>query len=134
MEKRYTFHILKKVTLQLRNQLDEYLQLVKSQLHGQQNNGDFIYIGAIGSFSEYGYLSSNKTQYSFLIYTYEYNSNCDFDAVKVYTKISKSKLKNISNDIIKDHDFNNSNYLWPRAHRSSTGQTITTICKLFVEN
>ena len=45
------------------------------------------------SFSEYGYLSSNKTQYSFLIYTYEYNSNYDFDAVKVYTKISKSKLK-----------------------------------------
>ena len=60
-------------------------------------------------FAEYGYLSSNKTQYSFLTYTYEYNSNYDFDAVKVYTKISKSKLKNISNDIIRAHDFNNSN-------------------------
>ena len=90
---------------------DEYMEDTKKQL--RRLDSSFKYTRVMQylevGFSEYGYLSSNKTQYSFLTYTYEYNSNYDFDAVKVYTKISKSKLKNISNDIIKDHDFNNSN-------------------------
>lgn len=89
----------------------EYMEDTKTQL--RRLDSSFKYTPVMQylevGFAEYGYLSSNKTQYSFLTYTYEYNSNYDFDAVKVYTKISKSKLKNISNDIIRAHDFNNSN-------------------------
>ena len=60
-------------------------------------------------FSEYAYLSSSKTDKSFLMNLDDYHSNYDFETIRIFNKIKKSELKNISNTILKHYDFTNTN-------------------------
>ncbi len=60
-------------------------------------------------YDEYAYLSSSKTDKSFLMNLNHFRSNYDFETIKVFNKINKKNLKNISNIILKYYDFKNPN-------------------------
>ena len=60
-------------------------------------------------YNEYAYLSSSKTDKSFLMKLNHFRSNYDFETIKVFNKINKKNLKNISNIILKYYDFENPN-------------------------
>ena len=62
-----------------------------------------------GVYDEYAYLSSSKTDKSFLMKLNHFRSNYDFETIKVFNKINKKNLKNISNIILKYYDFKNPN-------------------------
>ena len=60
-------------------------------------------------YDEYAYLSSSKTDKSFLMKLNHFRSNYNFETIKVFNKINKKNLKNISNIILKNYDFENPN-------------------------
>ena len=73
------------------------------------------------SFKEYAYLSSNKTEYSFLTYLDIFDSHYDLSAIKVFKNLKNDKLKNINKFILKHYDFRfhlcncvrfNNNFSW----------------------
>ena len=106
---------------------DEYMESVEKQF--KRLDSSFVYtpimqVFEADYFQEYAYLTSKKTKYSFLIYHIQRGMNFTIDALKVYTNIKKTKLKNISNDIIKlinSKDSNchrlifNNDYVWKKA-------------------
>ena len=94
---------------------DEYMESEETQFKRIDNS--FVYKrimqimeeGMDPVYNEYAYLSSSKTDKSFLIKLNHYHSNYDFEKIKVFNKINKKNLKNISNIILKDYDFKNLN-------------------------
>ena len=97
---------------------DEYIESVETQFKRIDNS--FVYkpimqIMEGGDehtdpvYDEYAYLSSSKTDKSFLMRLHHFRSNYDFETIKVFNEINKKNLKNISNIILKYYDFKNPN-------------------------
>ena len=84
---------------------DEYMESEESQFKRIDNS--FVYkrimqIIEVGDehtdpvYDEYAYLSSSKTDKSFLMKLNHFRSDYDFETIKVFNKINKKNLKNIS--------------------------------------
>ena len=58
------------------------------------------------SFVEYGYLSSKKTEYSFLISAGDYNINYSIGPIKAFKRLKKNDLKNITKYVVDNINFN----------------------------
>ena len=53
--------------------------------------------------AEQGYLSTNKSEYSFLLGVDAYNSNFDLKVIEVFKNIKKKDIKKLSQKVLKNH-------------------------------